>query len=119
MATSLIGPPLVASAFAAAPVPRPPQPTSATRIVLSSPAWTDGMATFASAEVAATVLVVLRNSRRDVLGFGSVIGDVSWRGRSAGWDGASRASRPHRSGGQCRGDGLHPISITDPAVASS
>ena len=40
MATSLIGPLLVDSALPAAPVPRPPQPTRATWIVLSSPAWT-------------------------------------------------------------------------------
>ena len=68
MATSLIGPLLVARALAAAPVPRPPQPTRATWIVLSSPAWTDGTATPARAEAAATWPVVLRKSRRDVLG---------------------------------------------------
>src|SRR5262249_13959490 len=65
-ATSLIGPLLVASALAAAPVPRPPQPISATWIVLSSAACTAGIATPARAEVAATCPVVLRKSRREV-----------------------------------------------------
>src|SRR5258705_4276213 len=65
MATSLIGPALlVASAFEAAPVPRPPQPTSATWIVLLPAAWTWGMATPARAEAAAMRPVVLINSRR-------------------------------------------------------
>ncbi len=73
MATSLIGPLLVASALAAAPVPRPPQPISATRIVLSSPAWTNGAENPASDVAAATVPVVLRNSRRDVPPLGSVM----------------------------------------------
>ena len=41
MATSLMGP-LVRSAFSAAPVPRPPQPTRATRISFSSAACTNG-----------------------------------------------------------------------------
>src|SRR5271157_3131067 len=44
MATSLIGPLFVASALAAAPVPRPPQPTRAIWIVWFSPACTAGMA---------------------------------------------------------------------------
>src|SRR3954465_12332367 len=88
MATSLIGPWfLVARALSAAPVPRPPQPTSATWIVLSSPAWTAGTATPARAEVAATAPVVFRKSRRDVEGFGSVMefGSCRWkRGVRAG-----------------------------------
>src|SRR5512135_170929 len=97
MATTLIGPHLVLSASTAAPVPRPPQPTSATWIVLSSPAWTDGMATPARAEPAATWPVAFRNPRRDVLGFGSVIafapregGDDGGRVRGLGRRWASR-----------------------------
>src|SRR5262249_15281063 len=70
----------VDSALAAAPVPRPPQPTSAKRIVLSSPAWTEGMATPARAEAAATWPVVLRKSRRDGPGFGSVMSLSPWEG---------------------------------------
>src|SRR4051794_7123532 len=73
MATSLIGPCFVARALAAAPVPRPPQPTRATRIVLSSAAWTAGTTTPERAEAAATVPPVLRKSRRVALGFGSVM----------------------------------------------
>src|SRR5687768_4227754 len=62
MATSLIGGPLTERALAAAPVPRPPQPTSATLVVLSSAAWTKGIWMPASAETAA---VVLRKRRRE------------------------------------------------------
>src|SRR5206468_4961 len=53
MATSLIGPSATDRAFSAAPVPRPPQPTRATRMVLLSPAWTWGRATPAKADAAA------------------------------------------------------------------
>src|SRR2546421_4769296 len=82
MATSLIGPCWVERASPAAPVPRPPQPTRATRIVLSSAAWTDGTATPARADAPATWPVVLRKLCRDVDGWGSVIGDGS-RGRDS------------------------------------
>src|SRR5262249_29406847 len=63
MATSLVGP-LVESAFSAAPVPRPPQPTSARLMVLLSPAYIRGRITLASAVAAATLPVVLIISRR-------------------------------------------------------
>ena len=82
MATSLTGPPDAAfsspsgrkllsitsppadMALATAPLPRPPQPIRASRMVLSSPAWTCGMATPARAEAAAIRAVFFRNSRR-------------------------------------------------------
>src|SRR5207244_7486239 len=73
MATSLIGPCLVERASPAATVPRPPQPTRATRMVLSSAAWTAGTATPARAEAVATWLVVFKKSRRDAPGFGSIM----------------------------------------------
>src|SRR5207244_11898808 len=73
MATSLIGPCLVERASPAAPVPLPPQPTRATRIVLSSAAWTAGTATPAKAEAVATWPVVFKKSRRDAPSFGSVM----------------------------------------------
>src|SRR4051794_22458847 len=76
IATSLIGPLRVASALAAAPVPRPPQPTRATWIVLSSAAWTEGITTPERAEAAATWPVVFKKSRRDGAGLGSVIGQA-------------------------------------------
>src|SRR6266516_3190719 len=66
MATSLIGPFLTESASPTAPVPRPPQPTSATWMVLFSAAWTWGMATPARADAAAILPVFLMNSRREV-----------------------------------------------------
>jgi hypothetical protein len=53
IATNLIGPLLLASALAAAPAPRLPQPISATRIVLLSAAWTLGTAAPANADLAA------------------------------------------------------------------
>src|SRR6266545_549907 len=59
MATSLTGP-LPGSAFSAAPVPRPPQPTRASWMVLFSAAWTGGRATPAS------TLAPPRNRRREV-----------------------------------------------------
>src|SRR5688572_10422391 len=65
MATSLIGPPLVLSALPVAPVPRPPQPTSATFTVWLSAACTCGRATPASADAAANLPLVFKNSRRD------------------------------------------------------
>src|SRR5690242_7238351 len=73
MATSLIGPLLVLRASFAAPVPRPPQPTSATWIVLSSAAWTEGIATPARADTPTPVAVVFKKSRRVADGFGSVM----------------------------------------------
>ena len=65
-ATNWIGPFLTERASAAAPVPRPPQPTSATRIVLSSAAWTHGVAAETIVVAAANRPVFLRNSRRVV-----------------------------------------------------
>ena len=82
MATSLIGPCLVSSALAAAPVPRPPQPTRATWIVLFSAACTEGIVTPARAEAVATVPVVLRKSRRDSLGIESVMLSAPWGDRA-------------------------------------
>src|SRR5262249_35920624 len=64
MATSLVGPALTARALAAAPVPRPPQPTRATwRVLLSAPG-TRGMVTPARTEAAATPPDILSRSRR-------------------------------------------------------
>src|SRR5258708_6777508 len=63
---SFIGPGLLDSALPAAPLPRPPQPTSATWMVLFSAAWTCGMTAPARAEAAAMRPVLFRNSRRDV-----------------------------------------------------
>ena len=68
MATSLIGPFLTDRALSAAPVPRPPQPISATWIVLSSAAWTWGTTIAARAAPAAIRPVFFRNSRRDEAG---------------------------------------------------
>ena len=53
------------NASAAAPLPRPPQPISARRIVLSSAACTRGIATAASAEPAASLPLHCKNSRRE------------------------------------------------------
>src|SRR5262249_43428285 len=64
MATSLTGPRLTDSAFAAAPPPRPPQPTRAIWIRSLPAAWTAGIATLAKAENTADLLLVLMNSRR-------------------------------------------------------
>src|SRR5258707_13506326 len=64
MATSFVGPLVVESAFSAAPLPRPPQPTSARLTVLLSPAYIRGSTMFARAVAAATLPVVLRSSRR-------------------------------------------------------
>ena len=73
MATSLIGPLLVDSALAAAPVPRPPQPTSASWIVWFSPACTAGMATPVRADAATSAPGVFQKltARRTCL-----LGDV-------------------------------------------
>ena len=67
MATSFTGPPVADRALATAPLPRLPLPTMARRMVLSSPAWTCGIVTLASAEAAANRAVLLRKSRRGVL----------------------------------------------------
>ena len=55
MTVSLTGPPVASKALTTAPLPRPPQPISASRIVLSSAACTCGMATPAKAVPAAAV----------------------------------------------------------------
>ena len=69
MATSLIGPFWTDSALSAAPVPRPPQPTSASWIVLSSAGMDLGTTIAAKAVAAATRPVFFKNSRRErVLG---------------------------------------------------
>ena len=66
MATSLTGPSLlVEKALPAAPVPRPPQPTSASWRVSVPAACTWGRVMPASAEMAATRPLVLMNSRRE------------------------------------------------------
>src|SRR5579883_139626 len=65
MATSLVGPFLEDMASPAAPVPRPPQPTRASWIVLLSPAWTCGSTIPARAEAATTVPDCRIRSRRD------------------------------------------------------
>src|SRR3989339_521776 len=67
MATSFIGPRLTDRASAAAPEPRPPQPTRANWIVLFSPAYMRGPNPAARVETAAIRPVFFRNSRRDVL----------------------------------------------------
>src|SRR5947209_11267872 len=66
MATSLMGPFLTESASNAAPVPRPPQPTRATLMVLFSAAWTCGSVIPASTEAPVTRVAPDRNSRRDL-----------------------------------------------------
>src|SRR5438445_9092498 len=65
MATSLMGPSLTERALTAAPVPRPPQPTRATWIVLFSPACTDGSAMPAKADAAVIAPDFFIISRRD------------------------------------------------------
>src|SRR5947209_3994502 len=56
---------LVPSAFATAPVPRPPQPTIASCTRSLPAAWTCGRVTPASAEAATTPALALMNWRRD------------------------------------------------------
>src|SRR5438067_10599172 len=69
MATSLIGPLwVVPRAFMAAPLPRPPQPTSATWISSLPAAWTAGTFVPVNADIAARPPVALRNCRREVSG---------------------------------------------------
>ncbi len=66
-------------ALAAAPVPRPPQPTRAICTVLSSAACTAGTTMLVKAEAAAIRPVFCKNSRRDVVcPLGSLIGGCSW-----------------------------------------
>src|SRR5438874_1309747 len=65
MATSLVGPVLTDMASPAAPVPRPPQPISATEMLLFSAAWTCGIIMPANADAAAILPEALNNSRRD------------------------------------------------------
>ncbi len=65
MATSLTGPWLEFMALATAPFPRPPQPISARRIVLSSAAWTLGIVAPASVTPAAMLPVWAKKLRRD------------------------------------------------------
>src|SRR5947209_760604 len=90
MATSFVGPALVARAFSAAPVPRLPAPTRAMRMVSSEAAWTAGMATPASAETAATLAVVWSTSRRVGLPLGSLtVGAL----RGGMWGGDDTVSR--------------------------
>jgi hypothetical protein len=62
----LIEPPVTPIASLAAPVPRPPQPTNATRNPSLPAAWTAGILIPESADAAATVPVALRKERRDV-----------------------------------------------------
>src|SRR5690349_3883895 len=84
-----MGPCLVLRALAAAPVPRPPQPTSATRMVLSAAACTAGTVTPARAEAVATVPVALRKSRRDAPSFEPVRRSAPWRDRAQSAGGSS------------------------------
>src|SRR6266851_6711739 len=65
IATSLIGPVLTDMELPAAPVPRPPQPISATDIVSPPAAWTGGSIMPAKADAAAILPDVFNNSRRD------------------------------------------------------
>ena len=53
-------------ALPTAPLPRPPQPIRARRIVLFSPAWTRGIPTLSRADPAAAAPVHRKNSRREV-----------------------------------------------------
>src|SRR5215475_6722897 len=73
MAVSRVGPCRVERALATAPVPRPPQPTSAMFTTPDSPACTCGKTMPANADAAATLPVVFIMSRRDTPFFLSVI----------------------------------------------
>src|SRR3954454_23158185 len=84
MATSRIGLFCTERASPTAPVPRPPQPTSARRIVLSSPAWTEGTARPAKAEAAVILPASARKWRRVVVGLGSVTMLLLGTGRGSG-----------------------------------
>ena len=91
MATSLSGGPETERALAAAPVPRPPQPTRATSMVLSSAAWTKGILMPASAETAAVEPAALRKARRELVGNGEgfMVREIGVEGRgvsmAGGW----------------------------------
>src|SRR3954471_8438879 len=104
MATSLMGPLVVCRALAAAPVPRPPQPTRATRIVLFSPAWTSGTAVCEKAVAAATMPPVFRKSRREGEVWGSVMVDSStgWRDRGDTRGPGREAVEDERDTAACR-----------------
>ena len=65
MACNVTGPRSADRASPTAPLPRPPVPIRARRIVLSSPACTAGITLPANAAAAATLPVRLRNSRRE------------------------------------------------------
>lgn len=67
MATSLQGPLGDSNALTTAPLPRPPQPIKARRIVLSSAAWTCGIATPAKAVPAVNTPHCFKKSRRELL----------------------------------------------------
>src|ERR1700722_7772893 len=82
IATSLIGPFFTPNASQAAPVPRPPQPTNATRMVLSWAAKARGlMAAVARAVTAATRPVVCRSSRRDTASWNSLTDNSPFGGK--------------------------------------
>src|SRR5258708_3207347 len=66
MATSLGWTPLARSASPAAPVPRPPHPTSTIWTVELPAAWTVGTAIPARAETAAAAPTRLPSSRREI-----------------------------------------------------
>ena len=72
MATSLQGPLGDSKALITAPLPRPPLPIKARRIVLSSAAWTCGIATPAKAAPAVNVPLRFRKSRREFVPAGSL-----------------------------------------------
>ncbi len=69
MATSLTGPPGAERASPTAPLPRLPLPMSASRTVLSSPAWTCGTTAPAKIDMAPSLAVFFKKSRRGVAFF--------------------------------------------------
>src|SRR6516162_8170352 len=99
IATSLVGPLVVESAFSAAPVPRPPQPTSARLIVLLSPAYIRGSARLATAAAAAILPVVLRSSRRDRFSFTESLMEITSTRRviGIGRQGGKAGEKPQES----------------------